>query len=400
MDGIPNQIKNTPIKIGYSLSLSGPVAENTKSAKLAHQLWQEDVNANGGLLGRKVQLICIDDEGNPEITAEIYRNLLDQEQVDLVIGGYGTNTLKGSLPVVMERNRILIGLMGLGVNGEFGYKNYFAMIPTGPNPNAALTEGFFELAAAQKPKPLTVALLTADAEFSRNPVLGARENAAKYGLDIIHEETYPLSTNDFGPIIKSLKAINADILFLCSYLEDSKGLVRAIHDSDYRPKMVGGAMIGPQSASVKTELGTLLNGFVNYEYWMPVPKMDFKGVAKVLEKYQKRAVEQGVDELGFYVAPLAYAQMQVLQQAIQATGSLDDALLSQYCRNNPFQTVMGNINFGPGGEWTEPRVLQIQFGQIQNGDISNFRSDKTQVVVSPPDYASGKLGYPYSPELN
>jgi branched-chain amino acid transport system substrate-binding protein len=392
-----NKTINTPIRIGYCLSLTGPVAENTRSARLAHQLWEEDINRKGGLLGRPVTLICHDDQGDASQVPGIYKRLLDEEKVDLLLGGYGTNTLKASLPIVMERNRMLIGLMGLGVNGDLHYQNYFAMIPTGPDPNAALTEGFFELAAAQSPKPLTVALLTADAVFSRNPVLGAKENAAKYGMKIIHEQTYPLSTTDFGTIIEQLKEHNADILFLCSYLNDSKNLVRAIHNSNYRPKMVGGAMIGPQSATVKTELGPLLNGFVNYEYWMPVPKMDFPGVAEVLERYQERAASEKVDELGFYVAPLAYAQLQVLEQAVRATGTLDDALLSRYCRDHSFETVMGLISFGKGGEWVEPRVVQVQFQHVEHGKIDTFRDSKVQVVVSPENYASGKLIYPYDP---
>jgi len=388
---------NTPIRIGYTLSLSGPVAENTSSARLAHRIWEEDINLKGGLLGRKVELICFDDQGDAALVPALYKRLLDEEKVDLLLGGYGTNTLKASLPIVIERNLVLIGLMGLGVNIDFKYPNYFAIIPTGPNPNAALTEGFFELASAQSPKPQTVALLTADAEFARNPVFGARENAAKYGLKIVHEQTYPLSTTDFQPIIKQLKEIDADVLFLCSYLNDSKGLIRAIHDSDYRPKMVGGAMIGPQSASVKTELGAYLNGFVNYEYWMPVPKMNFPGVAEVLQRYQARAASEKVDELGFYVAPLAYAQLEVLAQAVKATGTLDNALISDYCRKNEFETVMGTIKFAEGGEWEEARVVQVQFQQVENGDLSNFRDSKVQVVVSPESYASGKLIYPYDP---
>jgi branched-chain amino acid transport system substrate-binding protein len=104
-------------------------------------------------------------------------------------------------------------------------------------------------------------------------------------------------------------------------------------------------------------MGPLLNGFVNYEYWMPVPKMDFPGVADMLDRYQKRAAEENVDRLGFYVAPLAYAQMQVLEQAIQSTGTLDDALLSFYCKNNSFDTVMGKVRFGKGGEWVEPKLI-------------------------------------------
>lgn len=392
-----NTSKSESIRIGYSLSLSGPVAENTKSARLAHKIWEEDINARGGLLGRKVELICIDDHGDAEQVSGIYSELLDKEKVDLVIGGYGTNTIGASLPLIMQRKKFLISLMGLGVNGNLKYPGYFAMIPTGITPNSMLTEGFFELAASQNPKPKTVALLTADAEFSRNPVIGARENAVKYGLEIIHEQTYPLSTSDFKPILTQLKTINADILFLCSYLKDSVALVRAIAASDYRPKMVGGAMIGPQSASVKRELGPLLNGFVNYEYWMPVPKMNFPGVADVLSRYQARAKAENVDELGFYVVPLAYSQMQVLEQAVTVTGSLDDDKLAEYCRTHSFETVMGTIRFGEAGEWAEPRILQVQFQNIDNSELDTFKDSYAQVVVAPAEYASGSFIYPYSP---
>lgn len=385
-----------PIRIGYSLSLSGPVAENTKAARLAHRLWEEDVNRRGGLLGRKVQLICRDDHGDPSLVEKIYAQLFDEEKVDLVIGGYGTNTIAASMPQVMKRRKFLIGLQGLGVNLNLHYPNYFAMIPTGPKPNSALTEGFFALAASKSSQQQTVAVLSADAEFSRNPVIGARENAAKYGMRIIHEETYPLSTEDFTPLIEKIKVIHADILFLCSYLKDSIGLVRAIHASDYRPKMVGGAMIGPQSASVKTALGPLLNGFVNYEYWVPVPKMKFPGVTEMLAKYQARALAENLDSLGYYTPPLAYSQMQVLEQAVAATGSLNDDVLSEYCRTHVFETVSGTIRFGEGGEWTEPRVVQVQFQHIQNGEIDTFRDSRLQVVVAPPEYASGSLIYPYA----
>lgn len=388
---------NNPIRIGYTLSLTGPVAENTKAVKLAHSIWEEDINARGGLLGRRIELICYNDNGDPSEVADIYKRLLDEEKVDLVIGGYGTNTIAASMPVVMERDRFLIGLMGLGVNLNIHYPNYFAMIPTGPKPNSTLTEGFFALAASQSPVPITVAILSADAEFSKNPVIGAKENAEKYGFQVVYEDTYPLSTEDYTSVVDKVKASNADLFFICSYLKDSVGLVRAIHTSDYRPKMVGGAMIGPQSASVKTELGPLLNGFINYEYWMPVPKMNFPGVTDMLAKYQEKAKENNVDELGYYMVPLAYAQMQVLEQAISATGDLNDAALSEYCRSNTFETVMGEISFDEGGEWAKPRVVQVQFQNITDNSIESFKDSRIQVVVEPLEYVSGSLIYPYSP---
>ena len=124
---------------------------------------------------------------------------MDEVRVDLVVGGYGTNTILPAMPLIMERQRFFVGLMGLGVNNALAYPNYFAMIPTGPDPNAALTEGFFALATEQRPRPATVALVSADAEFSRNPILGAKANAEKHGFQIVHEATYPLTTEDFCP---------------------------------------------------------------------------------------------------------------------------------------------------------------------------------------------------------
>jgi branched-chain amino acid transport system substrate-binding protein len=390
---------SAPIRIGYCLSLTGPVAGNSQSARLAHDIWREDINSRGGLLGRPVELVCYDDHADASRVAGIYKRLMDDDKVDLVIGGYGTNSLLPAMPLIMERQRFFVGLMGLGVNNALAYPNYFAMIPTGPDPNAALTEGFFALAAKQRPRPATVALLSADAEFSRNPILGAKANAKKYGFQIVHEATYPLTTENFAPVIDAVAKSNCDLLFLCSYLDDSIGLVRTIHAHPFRPKMVGAGMIGPQNTAVKTTLGPLLNGFVNYEYWTPVPKMMFPGVQEFLSTYQARAGDTGVDPLGHYMAPLAFGQMQVVAQAIEATGSLDDAALSALARDGTFDTVMGDVKFGTNGEWAHPRVLQVQFQGIAGHEADQFKNGSRQVVVSPNALASGQLIYPYAEAL-
>jgi len=387
------------IRIGYCLSLTGPVAGNSRSARLAHDIWREDINSRGGLLGRPVEFICCDDRADASLVPGIYKRLMDEDGIDLVIGGYGTNSLLPAMPLIMERQRFFVGLMGLGVNNALGYPNYFAMIPTGPDPNAALTEGFFALAAEQTPRPATVALVSADAEFARNPILGAKANAETYGFRIVHEATYPLTTEDFAPVIDAVAEIGCDLLFLCSYLADSMALVRAIHAHVFRPKMVGGAMIGPQNTDVKTTLGPELNGFVNYEYWVPVPKMMFPGVQELLNTYRARAGDAGVDLLGHYMAPLAYAQMQVVARAVEATGSFDDASLSAYARGATFHTVMGTVRFGVNGEWAEPRVLQVQFQEISGHEAGQFQNGSRQIVVSPPDFSSGGLSFPYAEAL-
>ena len=167
-----------PIKIGYSIALTGGLGPNGRSALLAQKIWEEDTNAKGGLLGRPVKLIYYDDQTNPATVPGIYAKLLDIDKVDLIIGGYGTNMLAPAMPIAMQRKKVFIGLFGLAVNSEFHYPNYFAMIPSGPDPKPSFTKGFVDLAVRQNPKPQTVAIVAADAEFGLNACEGARENVA------------------------------------------------------------------------------------------------------------------------------------------------------------------------------------------------------------------------------
>jgi branched-chain amino acid transport system substrate-binding protein len=173
-------------------------------------------------------------------------------------------------------------------------------------------------------------------------------------------------------------------------------LLRAIDSVGLEPKVVGGAMIGPQNGSVKLELGPALNGVVNYEYWLPAPTTMYPGVANLIAKYQARAAAAGSDPLGYYVVPQAFAQMQVVEQAITGTGSLDDAKLASFTRAHTFKTVVGDVRFGPGGGWSEPRVLFVQYQNITSHDISDFTNERTQPVVWPSTPASGNFVYPYA----
>jgi len=389
-------MNTSPLRIGYCLSLSGALASNGKTAQLAHQIWQENVNKNGKLLGRPVELVCLDDQTNPNLVADLYHRLLDVEKVDLVIGGYGDNSVAPAMPLIVERKRFFIGLMALAVNAKFHYPQYFVMIPTGPHPNAALSQGFFEIAGQQKPKPETVSILVADAPFSQAPAQGAKENLAQQGMRLISESKYPLSTTDFTPYVEGLKRFNPDVLFLCSYINDSIGLIKAINEVGFSPKIVGGAMIGPQNGVVKSALGPLLNGLLNYEYWLPVPSLMNPQIQSLITTYQSSAETASADPLGYYVAPMAYAQVQVLEQAVNAVGSLDDAALSDYTRKATFDTVVGKVVFGEGGGWAQPRLLTVQFRDIGSNNLSEFKKPNTEAVVYPAEIASGKLIYPYA----
>ena len=387
-----------PVKIGYCMSLTGGLGPNGRSALLAQKIWEEDTNSNGGLLGRPVKLIYEDDQTNPATVPGIYGRLLDVHKVELIIGPYGTNLQAPAVPIAMQRKKVFIGLLGTAVNSTFNYPNYFSMSPNGPEAKRSYTEGFLDVAVRQTPRPQTVAIVAADAEFGLNACEGARESTKAAGLTVVYDRRYPSATTDLVPVVRAIAETNPDLVIVCSYPPDSIGMVRAVNEVGFRPKMIGGAMVGLQSTAIKARLGPLLNGWTNYDIWLPVPKMQIAGVDEMIKKYQLRASVEGVDALGYYMAPWSYAQLQVLQQAVVATQSLDDAKLGDYIRANTFKTVIGDVRFA-NGEFAQSRVLQVQFRNVKTNDLAQFKDISTQVVVAPTEYESGKLIYPYEKAL-
>jgi branched-chain amino acid transport system substrate-binding protein len=384
-----------PITIGFGMALTGPLAANGKQALLGAKIWEETINKKGGLLGRPVKLVYYDDQSNPSTVPGIYTKLLDVDKVDLVTGPYATAMIAPAMPVVMQKGKVFIGLFGLAVNSEFNYPKYFAMIPSGPETKPAFTKGFFEVAAQQNPKPQTVALVAADQEFSRNACEGARENAKAAGLRVVYDKTYPPTTTDFSPIVRAIQATNPDIVSVCSYPLDSVGMVKAVNEIGFKPKMIGGAMVGLQATVFKTQLGPLLNGWTNYETWVPSEKMLTPEVKEFLATYQSRAAAEGVDPLGYYLGTWGYAYMELLGNAIAGAKSINDDQIANYLRSNPVKTIMGDIKFGKGGEWAASRMLQVQYHDIKGNTVDQFKGMDTQTVLTPADLKTGNIIYPY-----
>ena len=384
-----------PIKIGFGMALTGPLAANGKMSLVAMQIWENDINAKGGLLGRAVKLVYYDDQSSPAQVPSIYAKLLDIDKVDLIVSGYASTQIAAAMPVAIQRKKLFISLFGTGINETFNYPKYFSMIPNGPTPKPAFTRGFFKVAEGQTPRPQTIALAYADAEFGQNACEGARENAKTSGFKVVYDRSYPPTTTDFNPIVMAIQAANPDLLVICSYPLDTVGMVRAMKEVDFRPKMWGGAMVGLQATVFKQQLGPLLNGVVNYDTWLPVKPMEFPGAMELLKKYQERAKAAGTDPLGYYMPVWAYAYLQVLGDAITASKSLNDDVLADYIRKTRFATVVGDVKFGKQGEWEEERTLAAQFQNITSNSIDDFRELKTEVIIYPPKYKSGELIYPY-----
>src|SRR5215813_8713429 len=362
-----------PIKIGMSMPQTGGLAGGGKPSLLGIEIWRDDVNAKGGLLGgRKVELVVYDDKSSASETPAIYSKLIDVDKVDLLFAPYATVPTAPIMPMVKQRGLLLIGNFSFQVNSKIGHDMWFNNAPWGP-PDS-WTSSFLDI--GQKAGGKSIALLTADQEFAQNLAKTAREVATKRNMPIVFDQAYPPNTLEFSSIIRALKVTKPDVVYVASYPPDSTGILRAVNEIGIgdNVKVFGGGMVGLQFAAVMSNLGSLLNGVVNYNTWLPEPSMYFDGTKEFFDKYTKRAVEAKVDPLGFYLAPYGYATGQMIEQAVNSTKSLDQKGIAKYLRENEHKTIVGPIAFAADGERKETATLQAQFRGVKDKDIEQFRS--------------------------
>ena len=380
-----------PVKIGMSMPQTGTLGAGGKAALVALRMWVDDVNAKGGLLGRKVEFIVYDDQTNPALTPAIYTKLLDVDKVDLLIAPYGTVPTAPIMPLVKQRDLLLMGNFSFQVNHTVKHDKWFNNGPW--NTASSWFDGYF--LAGQKLGAKTIAFLAADQEFAQNLANGAKELAKNGGLKTVYEQNYPPATVDFSTMIRAIRAAKPDLVFVCSYPNDSVAIVRAVNEIGVGESVMlfGGGMVGLQFTPIMESLGSMLNGIVNYNSY--VPGIKYPGIEEFLQRYAKKAAEEKVDPLGFYLPPFNYAIGQMLEQAITATKSLDHKVLAAYLHKNEMKTIVGPIRYGPDGEWATPRVVQAQFRGIIDKNVDQFRQPGKQVVLYPPQYKTGDVLAPF-----
>jgi branched-chain amino acid transport system substrate-binding protein len=380
-----------PIKIGMSMPQTGSLGGGGQAALLALRMWVDDINAKGGLLGRKVDFIVYDDQTNPALTPGIYTKLLDVDKVDLIIAPYGTVPTAPIMPLVKQRGLLLMGNFSFQVNRTVKHDMWFNNSPW--NDASSWSDGFFQ--AGQKLGAKTIAFLAADQEFAQNLANGARDLAHHAGLTTVYNQNYPPATVDFSAMIRAIRAAKPDLVFVMSYPNDSVAIVRAVNEIGVGEsvKLFGGGMVGLQFTPNMVSLGKSLNGIVNYNSY--VPGMKYPGIEDFLARYAKRAAEAKVDPLGFYLPPFNYAIGQMLEQAITATKSLDHKVLANYLRTNEMKTIVGPIRFRADGEWANARVVQAQFRGVVDKNLDQFRQPGKQVVLYPSQYKTGDVIAPF-----
>jgi branched-chain amino acid transport system substrate-binding protein len=382
-----------PIKIGMSMPQTGGLAGGGKASLLGIEIWKDDVNAKGGLLGRKVELVVYDDKSSASETPAIYSKLLDVDKVDFLFAPYATVPTAPIMPLVKQRGLLLMGNFSFQVNSKVHHDMWFNNAPWGPADSWA--SAFLDL--AEKAGGKSMALLAADQEFAQNLALTARDVAKKRNLSLVFDQSYPPNTVEFSGIIRALNATKPDIVYVASYPPDSAGILRAVNEIGVSDsvKIFGGGMVGLQFAAVMENMGSLLNGVVNYNTWLPEPSMYFDGTKEFFDKYTPKAVAAKVDPLGYYLAPYGYASGQLLETAVNATKSLDQKGIAKYLHANEIKTIVGPIAFAEDGEWKETETLMAQFRGVVDKNVDQFRKQGKQVILSPTKLKSGDLISPF-----
>src|ERR1700730_18248598 len=215
-----------PIRIGMTMAQTGGLPGGGKASLLGIEIWRDDVNARGGLLGRKVELVVYDDKSSASETPAIYSKLLDVDKVDLLLAPYATVPTAPIIPLVKSRGLLLIGNFSFQVNSKIGHDMWFNNAPWGPADSWAASF----LGLGQKGGGKTVALLSSDRGFAQNLALTARNVAKRLDMPIVFDQAYPPNTVEFSSIIRALNAAKPDIVYVASYPPDSAGILRAVNE--------------------------------------------------------------------------------------------------------------------------------------------------------------------------
>lgn len=389
----PAPAQQPPIKIGMSMPATGGLAAGGKSSLIGIEIWRDDVNAKGGLLGRKVELVVYDDKSSASESPAIYAKLLDVDKVDLLFAPYATVQTAPIMPLVKERGLLLMGNFSFQVNSKVKHDMWFNNAPWGPADSWA--RAFIGI--GRKAGAKSIAVLAADQEFAQNVAKTAKEVAGAEKMHVVYEQSYPPSTVEFSAMIRALKAAKPDMVFVASYPPDSVGILRAVNEIGVgdNVKVFGGGMVGLQFAANLESMGSLLNGVVNYNSWLPEPSMFFDGTKEFFAKYEPRAVAAKVDPLGYYLAPFGYALGQMVEAAVNATKSIDHKALAKYLRENEHKTIVGPIAFAADGERKVTATLQAQFRGVVDKNLGQFRTSGKQVILFPEALKTGDIVVPF-----
>jgi branched-chain amino acid transport system substrate-binding protein len=348
-----------PIVIGTSLPLTGEFSQPGQAAEQGYEVWQEMVNADGGLLGRDVELVVKDDASNQNTIVADYNALISQDDVDLLLGTF-SSLLNLPASAVAERNQMLFVEPAGGspdmFNRGFEYL-FFAQQATADKQGKVFAEWLSSLPEDEKPE--TAAYPTLDDPFAAPNVAGIREILEDAGVETVYEETYAIDTKNFDTIVSAMKNADPDLVVHGAQFEDGIGMTRSMLKADFTPDTFFQTNAPSFGSQFEEGIGAENTEGVFYAVSHSVDA-ETPGNAEFVEKYAEMFGEGEVPE----DAADAFAAGEVLQAAVEAVGSIgDQKALADWLHENEVETILGPLSWDETGAPTGEFLI----GQWRDG---------------------------------
>lgn len=344
------QAAEPAIKVGLSITQTGPYSPPAIFELRGYQLAIDEINQAGGLLGRKLDLIKYDDQGNPSTAVQLYQKLLTDDKVDLLVSPYQTDLTAAVAPIVNRAKKVMPSLAANVENYSGKYPYLIQAITQTPQ---YMTPAL-DLAASKGYK--TVALLIQNTQFPIQLAGGIEDEVKKLGMKIVFKESYDPSTTDFSALVLKAGKAQPDVIVGATYLADAEGIVRAAKSQNVNAKMFAFS-IGPVEPEFYKSLGSAANGIFGTTLYFP--SLHTKGNVEFVKGFKAK-----FDVEPDYHAAVAYASMKLLGQAVTTVGSLDQTKIRDALLKTAEDTVVGHFKLSPTGLQTGYRSYVLQW---QNG---------------------------------
>jgi ABC-type branched-subunit amino acid transport system substrate-binding protein len=351
-----------PVRIGSTLALTGPLAPTALLHKIAGEIYIEELNRANGLLGRPVEWVLLDDQSKPDVARSLYEKLITVDKVDLLMGPYATSGILAAMGVAQRYQKVLPH-HSFGMPHLAKYEMHFPTAPFGPQPNVTVPTTVFDALAATANPPKSVAIVTSKFPSAQFLSAGARDVAAKRGLNVALYLEYEFGTRDWGALAARVKDAQADFLWVGSLGLDSNQLLEAMKKLDYTPPRHFHLFPAPGPLALAPDGKLALATTVFEEH---PPFTNNPGAARLVPLFRERATKANVPYP--YVDTQAggsFAAWQILEAAVTATKSLDDKVLGQWLRKNRVPTIIGTLRFDGSNNYGDDlfKVKQVQDGK-------------------------------------
>ncbi|MBL8831612.1 MAG: amino acid ABC transporter substrate-binding protein [Rhodospirillales bacterium] len=351
-----------PVRIGSTLALTGPLSATALVHKLAGEIYIEDLNKRGGLLGRKVEWIVRDDQSRPDLARTLYEQLVTSEKVDLLMGPYATGAILSAIGVAQRYNKMLISHT-MGIPSLAKYDMHFPAWSLGPDPAQTVPTTVFEgLAQTNKP-PKTVAVVTSKFPSIHFLSLGAREIIKKRGLTEVLFLEWEFGNRDFGPIAARVKDAKPDLVWVGDIGLEGNMLLEAMKKIDYEPPMHIHLYPAPGPLANAPEGKNALSLTIFEEH---APYTNDPVAAQFVKTFGERAKQAGLPYTAVETqAAASFTAWQILEASIVATNSFDDRKMADWLKANRVKTIHGTLRFDRGNNFGDDlmRMKQVQDGR-------------------------------------